>query len=46
MMKRMGKTPARSSSKYSTLFYVAELNLKPQAYARPIIDYSKQGISQ
>ena len=44
MMKMMRKSPASASSKYLTLFTL--LDLKPHAYAWPIIFYSKHDISQ
>ena len=38
------KSPARDFSEYPTLFMLLDLN--PQAYAWPIIVYSKQDMSQ
>ena len=44
MMERKRKCPAWASSKHPSLFML--LDLKPQAYAGPIIVYSKQDVSQ
>ena len=43
-MKMMRKSPALASRKYPTIFML--LDLKPRAYAWPIIVYSKQVMSQ